>query len=66
VTQQDVTKAAQEVLHPDQMMFLIVGDWETIQKGDADGKATMSDFFDGKVTRLPQRDPVTLAPLSDQ
>ena len=36
-----------------------------IEPGDAQGRATMAQFFDGKVEHLPLRDPLTLAPLAE-
>ena len=63
VTAKDVQQAAKKYLHPDQVVFLVVGKWDEIVKGDPDGRATMKEFFDGKATRLPLRDPLTLEPL---
>ena len=43
--------------------MLIVGDWEEIEPGDADGRATMAEVagkIGGGITMLPARDPVTL------
>jgi predicted Zn-dependent peptidase len=57
----EVQRAAQKYLKPDQMVFLVVGKWADIEKGDPDGKATMKEF--GAVTHLPVRDPLTLEPL---
>ena len=42
--------------------MLVVGKWSEIEPGDADGRATMAEFFGGKVEHLPLRDPLTLAP----
>ncbi|MDQ7088186.1 MAG: pitrilysin family protein [Acidobacteriota bacterium] len=63
VTAKDVQKAARKYLHPDQVVFLVVGKWDEIVKGDPDGRATMKEFFEGRATRLPLRDPLTLEPL---
>jgi len=41
----------------------VVGDWDEIATGDLDKRATMNDFFGGKVQHLPLRDPLTLEPL---
>lgn len=66
VTPDEVLRAANEHLRPEDAVILIVGPWEEIQKGnlasEADPKrqADMSEF--GKATQLPQRDPETLAP----
>jgi len=45
------------------MMILVVGKCDEIVKGERNGRASMSDFFDGNVTHLPLRDPLTLEPL---
>jgi hypothetical protein len=37
-----------------------VGKWEEIAPGDPDDRASMSQFFDGEVTHIPLRDPLTL------
>lgn len=63
VTAKDVQRVAKEYLHPDSVVFLIVGDWEAIAAGDADHRASMKEFFGGKATELPLRDPLTLRPL---
>ena len=63
VTAKDIQRVAQEYLHPDQLVFLIVGKWEDIEPGDADGRATMGEFNGGKSTELPLRDPLTLEPM---
>ncbi len=60
VTREDVQAAARKYLDPDSMVFLVVGDWQAINVGDADKRAKMSQFFGGKVHKLPERDPVTL------
>ena len=58
-----VQAAATSQLHPDQVVFLIVGPWGEVGPGDADGKASMEEFFGGEVTHLPLRDPLTLEPI---
>ncbi len=63
VTSADVQRVAKQYLKQPEMAFLVVGKWAEIEKGDADGKASMKQFFEGKVTRLPLRDPLTLKPL---
>lgn len=59
----DVQRVAKSYLAPDQVVFLIVGKWADIEKGDPDGKASMKEFFGGQVTHLPLRDPLTLQPI---
>jgi zinc protease len=63
VTKEDIQRVARERLDPDQLVLLVVGDWSEIAAGDADGKATMKEFFDGNATVLPERDPVSLEPV---
>jgi predicted Zn-dependent peptidase len=58
VTPDDVLAAAQKYLHPDKMVFLIVGDPEEVQKGSDKHDERFSDF--GEITILPLRDPMTL------
>ncbi len=63
VTRDDLRRVARKHLDPGQMAILVVGDWEAIAAGDLDKRASMGEFFDGKVTHLPLRDPLTLEPL---
>lgn len=58
-----VQGAASSLLHPDRLVFLVVGPWAEVAPGDADGKASMEEFFGGEVTHLPSRDPLTLEPM---
>lgn len=66
-----VQRAANEYLHPADAVILIVGPWEEIKKGNADSEgdekrvATMDEFFGGKATRIPTRDPETLEPIEE-
>lgn len=60
ISKDDIREVAKRYLDPDQMVFLIVGDWDAIQPGDADQRATMEQFFGGVASVLPERDPVTL------
>jgi zinc protease len=63
VTAEQVQAAAQKYLHPDQLTMLVVGKWTDIEAGDANHRASMKDFYGGKVTHLPTRDPLTLEPV---
>ena len=65
VTAESVMEAAKKHIHPDKLVMLIVGDWDEIEKGDADQRAVMSQFYDGKATELPLRDPLTLEPIEE-
>jgi predicted Zn-dependent peptidase len=68
VSAEDVRRVAKQYLDPDDMVFLVVGQWADIAVGDPDGRASMEDFFSGqrKVTHLPLRDPLTLEPMADE
>ena len=58
VTPDDVLAAAQKYLHPDKLVFLIVGDPEAVQEGSDKHPERFADFGDIKI--LPLRDPMTL------
>jgi zinc protease len=58
-----VRAAAAKHLHPDRLVALVVAPWAEIAPGDPEGRASMAQFFDGKVEHLPLRDPLTLEPL---
>jgi predicted Zn-dependent peptidase len=62
VTAEQVQAAARKYLHPEQLTMLVVGKWADIEAGDASHRASMKEFFGGKVEHLPLRDPLTLAP----
>lgn len=61
VTAGDVQRVAREYLNPAKMIFLLVGKWEDIQKGDPDRPAKIVDF--GTPVQIPLRDPLTLQPI---
>jgi zinc protease len=58
VTPEDVLAAARKYLHPDKLVFLIVGDTDAVERGSGEHEERFSDF--GEITLLPLRDPVTL------
>jgi len=62
VTREDLQRVAQKHLDPEKMAILVVGNWDEIAAGDLEKRASMNDFFGGKVTHLPLRDPLTLKP----
>jgi zinc protease len=66
VTAEDVLRVARRYLVPDEMIVLVVGPWDEIKDGDLEGRARMSDFFEGRVTHLPMRDPLTLKPIAQR
>ncbi len=63
VTVEHVQAVAKKHLHPDRLVYLIVGNWAEIAPGDADGRAAMAEFGGGRATRIPLRDPLTLEPI---
>jgi len=58
VTADDVLAVAQKYLHPDKLVFLVVGDPKAVEEGSDKHEQKFSDF--GKITILPLRDPMTL------
>ncbi len=58
VTADDVLAVAKKYLHPDKLIYLVVGDPEAVQAGWDKQPVRFSDF--GKITILPLRDPLTL------
>ncbi len=59
VTPEQAQEAARKFLHPDELIFLVVGDPEAVQAGSEKHPDRFSDF--GKVTVMPLRNPMTLA-----
>jgi zinc protease len=58
VTARDVLAAAQKFLHPDRLVYLVIGDPEAVEAGSDKHVERFADF--GPVTVLPLRNPVTL------
>ncbi len=58
LTADDILAAAQKYLHPDKLVFLVVGDPEAVQEGSDKHDERFSDF--GEINILPLRDPMTL------
>jgi predicted Zn-dependent peptidase len=58
ITPDDILAAAQKYLHPDKLIFLVVGDPDAVQKGSDKHQERFSDF--GGISILPLRDPMTL------
>jgi len=58
VTPDDVLAVAQKYLHPDKLLFLVIGDPEAVQAGSDKHEESFSDF--GGITIMPLRDPMTL------
>ena len=61
VTGDDVLRAAREYLHPDRLVFLLVGDLAAIEQGDPENlEFSLEGLSRGPVTRIPLPDPFTL------
>jgi zinc protease len=58
VTPDDVLAVARKYLHPDKLVFLVVGDPEAVLEGSDKHEERFSDF--GEPVILPLRDPMTL------
>jgi len=58
VTPETVLEVAKKYLHPDKLVYLVVGDPEAVETGSDKHPERYSDF--GPVTILPLRDPMTL------
>jgi len=58
VTADDILRVAQNYLHPEKLVFLIVGDPDAVQQGSDKHEDQFSDF--GEITILPLRNPMTL------
>ncbi|UCH83760.1 MAG: insulinase family protein, partial [Candidatus Latescibacterota bacterium] len=58
VTPDDVLAVAKKYLHPDNLVFLVVGDPEAVKNGSDKHPERFSDF--GSIKILPLRDPMTL------
>jgi zinc protease len=63
VSIEEIGRVAKTWLDPSQLAIFIVGNWEQIEQGDLDGRASMQEFFGGRVTHRPLRNPFTLDPL---
>jgi len=68
VTASDVLRVANRLLSPEDMVVVIVGDWDVIKGGDMLGRATMEDIRNvvgGEFVELPLRNPLTLEALGE-
>ncbi len=62
VTPEQVQRAAQRHLQPDRMVVVLVGKWADVSRGAKAAGIKPESLVRGPVTRLPERDPVTLEP----
>jgi len=58
ITPDDILAVAQKYLHPEKLVFLVVGDPEAVEQGSDKHTERYSDF--GEVKILPLRNPMTL------
>ena len=68
VTAEDVMRVANKLLHPEEMVVVVVGNWDDISAGDVDNRATMEDVrgvVGGEFVELPLRDPLTLEIINE-
>jgi zinc protease len=57
LTREDLQQAAQDLLHTNQLVWLLVGDENMIFNEDKEHQVSIEDF--GTITKLPARDPLT-------
>ena len=60
VSASDVLQVSKEYLNTDEIVLLVIGNWEEIEQGDPEKRANMTAFFNGNVTKIPLRNPLTL------
>lgn len=64
VTREDVLRAAQKYLRPDQVAILAVGNAKEMEEGDVkDHPGALSEVAKLPLVKLPLRDPLTLKPM---
>jgi zinc protease len=61
VSLEDVRRVAAELLRPERLVWVVVGDATAIMQPDAEHQLTLEGF--GAVTRVPLRDPLSQEPL---
>ena len=66
ITAEDVRAAAEKYLDPERLVMLVVGVFADIEGGDPEGRAKIADLLGGRVTHLPERDPLTLEPVATE
>ena len=64
VTKEDVMRVANELLDPNKMAMIVVGDWDEISVGNERAStADLGKVIGGDIIELPLRDPLTLVPI---
>lgn len=63
VTREEVRRVAARWLNPERLVILVVGQKDEILKGHPDHPVKLVDLAGGKLTELPQRDPLSLEPV---
>jgi hypothetical protein len=57
-------RVANELLDPNKMAMIVVGDWDEISVGNERAStADLGKVIGGDITELPLRDPLTLVPI---
>ena len=60
VSAAEVQRVAEKYLVPEQLILLVVGQLEEMDKGDGEHAVTLAELAGGRVTDLPLRDPMTM------
>jgi zinc protease len=63
VTPADVQRLAKKLLDPQRLVIVAVGKAADVEGGDSDHPGVLKDVASLPLTRLPLRDPLTMAPL---
>ncbi len=64
VSREDVLRLARTHILPEDFVFLVVGRWQEISGGAEPGASALERATGHRVTYLPNRDPLTLRPLT--
>ncbi|MEE8138178.1 MAG: pitrilysin family protein, partial [Thermoanaerobaculia bacterium] len=64
VSREDVLRVARTHILPEDFVFLVVGRWQEISGGAEPGASALERATGHRVTHLPNRDPLTLRPLT--
>ncbi|MCU0247515.1 MAG: insulinase family protein [Bryobacter sp.] len=64
VTKEDVLRVAKQHLGPDRLVLFVVGQEKDILLGHPDHPVKLGELVNGRITKVPLRDPLTLEPLA--